>query len=311
MGVVYKAEDTRLQRTVALKFLLPNSIEERQKQRFFEEARNAARLHHPNICPIYEVDEEDKQLFFSMAYLEGKTVSDKIAEGHFGFAEAIDIAIQVADGLEAAHQHGIIHRDIKSSNIIVSSQDHAYILDFGLALRDGNPRLTLERHRVGTPAYMSPEQAQGLEVDSRTDIWSLGVVLFEMLTAKLPFTGRSAVAILHGIVYERAPSLAALVTESPPELQPFVERALAKDRADRWQTARSFASELRGIRARLESDPTRTLTGDGLPVRRNAQSRRALIAAAVGVPVLAATVYFGHRWLPGRSTLPVERNIAV
>src|SRR5258708_20958250 len=138
MGVGYRAEDLRLQRTGALKFLPPHSVEDRHKQRFLEEARNAALLQHPNICPIYEVDEADGTLFFAMAYLEGKTVWEKLGRrGPLTVGESLNIAIQVAEGLEEAHQRGIVHRDIKSSNIIVSAKGHAYILDVGLALRDG------------------------------------------------------------------------------------------------------------------------------------------------------------------------------
>src|SRR5258708_15024515 len=244
MGVVYRAEDLRLQRTVALKFLPPHSLLERHKQRFLEEARNAALLQHPNICPIYEVDEADGTLFFAMAYLDGKTVWEKLGGGRLTIGESLNIAIQVADGLEEAHQRGIVHRDIKSSNIIVSAKGHAYILDFGLALRDGANRVTIQGARVGTPAFMSPEQAQGLPIDHRTDLWSLGVVLFEMLTGKLPFARASEVALVHAIIYDQPPALTSESPDASPELESVLQRSLAKDPALRWQRARDIPTHL-------------------------------------------------------------------
>jgi serine/threonine protein kinase/Flp pilus assembly protein TadD len=308
MGVVYKAEDTRLERTVALKFLPPHSIDQRHKKRFLEEARNAARLHHPNICPIYDVDEADDRLFFAMAYLDGQTLTQKIGARGLDIASALDIAIQIADGLEEAHQHGIVHRDIKSGNIIVSSRGHAYILDFGLALREGAARLTADGGRVGTPAYMSPEQARGTEIDHRTDIWSLGVVLFEMLTGRLPFARDQMDAVVHAVIHDPAPELKTLRNDAPADLERTVQRALAKDPTLRWQTAREIGAELRRIRAGQSDEPTRTLILSPEPRLR---SRRALLTAAAAAPILAAAAYFGRRWLPFYPTLPKQKTIAV
>ncbi len=312
MGVVYRAEDLRLQRTVALKFLPPHSVDDRHKQRFLEEARNAALLQHPNICPIYEVDEADGTLFFAMAYLEGKNVWEKLGGGRLTIGESLNIAIQVADGLEEAHQRGIVHRDIKSSNIIVSAKGHAYILDFGLALRDGANRVTIQGARVGTPAFMSPEQAQGLPIDHRTDLWSLGVVLFEMLTGKLPFARDSEVALVHAIIYDQPPSLKSESPDASPELESVLQRSLAKDPALRWQRARDIATELRRIRDMRDADPTRSLILEESAVRPRFPLRRSVLAAAAAAPVLAAAAYFGRRWLPiGGPAIPAQSNIAV
>lgn len=307
MGVVYKAEDTRLQRTVALKFLAPHEIESRHKHRFLEEARNAARLHHPNICPIYEVDEVDDQLFFAMAYLEGETLSHKIGERGFDIDSALEIAIQIADGLEEAHRQGIIHRDIKSSNIIVNSQGHAYILDFGLSLRTGTQRVTLEGGRVGTPAFMSPEQALGTEVDARTDIWSLGVILFQMLTGQLPFGREHTLALVHAIINDPVPSVQTLRADVPTDVQKAVERALAKDPTLRWQSARDMAADLRRVRGKLGADATRSMI---LPEAKPPRwSRRSVLTAAIGAPALVVAAYYASQLLP--PALPKQKHIAV
>ncbi len=194
MGVVYKAHDMRLDRIVALKFLPPDALSEKERKRFVGEAQAAARIHHPNICPIHEISEHEGQLFFVMAFVEGKNISQLVQDRPMPFDTALDIAIQMAGGLEAAHAQGVIHRDIKSDNVAVDQRGNAWILDFGLALRQDSDRLTAPGGVVGTPAYMSPEQARGLTVDHRTDLWSLGVVLFEMLTGQLPITGAASTA---------------------------------------------------------------------------------------------------------------------
>src|SRR5262249_46799760 len=207
MGVVYRAEDLRLNRPVALKFLPHHSISERDQRRFLQEARTAAAARHPNICPIYDIDEADGEVFIAMAFLEGETLHRRISRGPLGPGHAAEIAIQIANGLECAHQLGIVHRDIKGANIMIGPGGHASILDFGLALLSGATRITGPGHVVGTSAYMSPEQARGLAVDRRTDIWSLGVVLFEMLSGTLPFRRDHPAAVLHAILSDPVPPL--------------------------------------------------------------------------------------------------------
>ena len=178
MGVVYKAEDLQLGRPAALKFLSPAYLEdEEQRARFIKEARAAAALDHPNICTIYEAGEEDGLIFLAMAYVEGDTVTQKIRSGPLDEAQAVDIAVQIADGLQEAHQNDIVHRDIKSSNIMVTSKGQVKILDFGIAKDLASADSDQTRQVLGTPAYMSPEQTREERVDQRSDIWSLGVVL--------------------------------------------------------------------------------------------------------------------------------------
>ncbi len=198
MGVVYKAEDTKLKRTVALKFLPPvYSFDKDVKQRFINEAQAASSLQHHNICNIHDIDEtKDGQIFICMDCCEGETLKKKIERGQIKTDEAIDIIVQAATGLQKAHEKGIIHRDIKPANIFITNDGVVKILDFGLAKLSGQSMMTKMGETVGTIAYMSPEQTRGELVDNRTDIWSIGVVLYEMLIGKLPFKGEYEQAML-------------------------------------------------------------------------------------------------------------------
>ncbi len=241
MGVVYRAQDTRLDRTVALKFLPRESLEGSNRARFVQEARTAARLSHPNICPVYELREEGEDVFFAMALLEGETLAERIDRGALAVPLATSLAIQIASGLEEAHRNGVVHRDVKSANIIVNAEDHAYILDFGLSLLSGVTRMTVPGTVAGTPSYMAPEQASGREVDHRADVWALGVVLYEMLTGRRPFDRDRDVSTLYAIVHEEAPEMVGV----PEGLRRVVARALAKDPGARYQSAREMAADLR------------------------------------------------------------------
>jgi len=312
MGVVYLAEDTRLDRAVALKFLQADSMDDSRRHRFLQEAQAAARVHHPNICPIYEIDEDAGRIFFVMAYVEGETIGDLVQRHRvLPLDLALDLAIQVASGLDAAHRQGIVHRDIKSNNIITDKQGHACILDFGVALREGSERITESGGAVGTPAYMSPEQAQGLEMDRRSDIWSLGIVLFEMLAGRLPFRGGTQFNVLYAIVKDNVPDVAALRPDVPPALQHALRKALNKEPEKRWQTAGEFAAELRRIRESLSQDTVTLLVTPAVPpAARPAWLKRGLFAAALLVALVAA--YFGWRDLwPRGAALPEEKQIAV
>ena len=201
MGIVYKAQDLKLDRFVALKFLPPHlTTSKEEKQRFIHEAKAASTLEHNNICNIHEIDEtEDGQLFISMAYYEGETLDNKIKEKPLPIEEAIDIAIQIAQGLAKAHEKEIVHRDIKPANIMLTKEGVVKVLDFGLAKLSKQTKLTKEGTTLGTIAYMSPEQTRGDKVDRKTDIWSLGVILYEMITGQLPFKGDYDQAVMYGI----------------------------------------------------------------------------------------------------------------
>jgi serine/threonine protein kinase len=249
MGVVYKAEDTRLKRTVALKFLPPALTRDVEaKERFAREAQAASALDHVNICTIYEIDEVEGQAFIAMALIEGEDLTDKIKSGPFALDEAVGIAIQVAEGLREAHEKGIVHRDIKSANIMVTPKGQARIMDFGLAkLATGETKLTRAGSAIGTIAYMSPEQARGEEVDHRTDIWALGVVLYEMVTGKLPFRGEYVPAIMYSILNENPKPLSVLRGEVPVALEQIVETALAKSLDERYRCMADFLADLRAL----------------------------------------------------------------
>ena len=249
MGVVYKAEDTNLDRTVALKFLAPHLLEsEEHKQRSLREAKAAASLDHPNICMVYEVGEADGRVFFAMGYVDGVEVRAKIKERPLKLDEALDIAIQAGEGLRAAHQRGVVHRDIKSSNLMLTSTGQVKIMDFGLAQLAGGTRLTKSETFLGTPAYMSPEQAQRQPTDRRTDIWSLGVVLYEMVTGRLPFEGEREAAVIHAIIRDSHEPITAVRVGIPTELDRIVSKALAKKPEERYQHVDDLLVDLQALR---------------------------------------------------------------
>ena len=252
MGVVYKAEDTKLERPVALKFLAEHAIEDPEhKARFVREAKAAARLDHQNICPIYEIDEVDGQMFLAMAYLEGQTLKAKIAERPLKLDEALDIAIQTAQGLKAAHQKKIVHRDIKPANLMLTEDGPVKIMDFGLAQLADRSRLTKTTTMLGTPAYMSPEQSQRLPTDRRTDVWSLGVVIYEMVTGRLPFEGERQEAVLYAIGAEDPEPITALRVGVPTELDRIVGKAMSKNAAERYQHVEEMIVDLNSLRKKL------------------------------------------------------------
>ncbi len=248
MGVVYRAEDLRLKRQVALKFLPPHLMDAPDlKERFLIEAQAAAALSHPNICVIYEVGEDEDRSFIAMEYIEGGTLRDKIKKGPLKPEQALDFAIQIAAGLGEAHRKGIIHRDIKSANIMVTERGQAKVMDFGLAKLRGGSSLTRSQTTLGTVAYMSPEQARGDELDQRTDIWSLGVVLYEMLAGRLPFRGDHDQTVIHSILHKEPESLIKARPGMAPELEHVVGQAMAKKLAERYQTMEEFREDLAAL----------------------------------------------------------------
>ena len=258
MGLVYKAQDTRLKRLVALKLLPPELTRDKTaKERFFQEAQAASALDHPNICTIHEIDETpDGQLYLVMAYYEGETLKEKIEHGPLPFTDAIDAAVQVGQGLAKAHEAGITHRDIKPANLMLTVDGTVKILDFGLAKLAGAEGITQTGTALGTVAYMSPEQLRGQEVDQRSDIWSLGVVTYEMVAGQRPFKGEQLQAVSVGILQSQPAPLTGSRTGVPLELERVVDRALAKAVADRYQTVADLLSELRMVKRALDSGAT-------------------------------------------------------
>jgi eukaryotic-like serine/threonine-protein kinase len=277
MGVVYKAFDTTLGRLVALKFLPPHLRHNRElKTRLAEEARAASTLDHPNVVVIYEIDEtQDGGLFIAMALHEGVTLRQRMAAG-LPVVEALQIARQIASGLAKAHEAGIIHRDIKPSNIIVASDGIARIIDFGLA-KSIDATATLDGSAKGTPLYMSPEQASAEAVDRRTDLWSLGAVLFEMLANRPPFPGDRELQVMQAIVHQPAPRLRDIRPDLPPEIDAIISRALEKDRAKRYQSAANMVQDLAAVLTTLHA-----------PAPQRSRLRSAYAAAATALILLAA-----------------------
>jgi eukaryotic-like serine/threonine-protein kinase len=248
MGVVYKADDIKLKRCVALKFLPPHLMDSPElKERFLIEAQAAAALNHPNICVIYEVGEDEGRPYIAMEFVDGETLRDKIHKGPLKSEEALAIVGQVAAGLAEAHRKGIIHRDIKSANIMVTGKGQAKVMDFGLAKLRGGSSLTKSQTTIGTVAYMSPEQARGQDLDPRTDIWSLGVVLYEILTGKLPFRGDYDQAVIHQIVHADPDPLNKARPDVPLGVEEIVGQALDKKPADRYQSMEELHEDLEAV----------------------------------------------------------------
>jgi len=254
MAVVYRAHDTKLRRDIALKVLPPDrTVTQNHRERFVREARAAAALHHPNICTVYDVGELDGVWYISMAYIPGRTLKDTVAEGPFDVTAAINVAIQAAHGLQAAHDHNIVHRDIKSANIMIGEKGRVSILDFGIVKLTGSITQTGERRTIGTVAYMSPEQAGGEDVDHRTDLWSLGVCLYEMIAGRLPFDGDHDSAVIYQIVNKEPPRLRGDGRPVPPAVEGIVAKALQKKPGARYQNAEEMIADLRRARTAIDN----------------------------------------------------------
>ena len=315
MGVVYKAEDTRLHRAVGLKFLPADMLHDSAAlERFRREAQAASALNHPNICTIHDIDEQDGQQFIAMEFLDGETLKHRISGNPLPLDEMLELSIQIADALRAAHAQGIIHRDIKPANIFVTKDENAKVLDFGLAkvvpagssgvasqmpTASAEELLTSPGATMGTVAYMSPEQARGEELDSRTDLFSFGTVLYEMATGRMAFSGNTA-AVIHDAILNRAPTPQTQANpHSPPELVRIVNKALEKDRKLRYQSAADIRTDLQRLRRDTESARLPAATNAAFGKGKSRGIRWKLgVPAILAVAVLAGGSYFYLHQVP-------------
>ena len=313
MGVVYKAQDTKLDRVVALKFLPQHlTSSDAEQSRFLQEARAASALNHPNVCGIHAIGEHDGQVFIDMEYVEGKTLRSRIAEKELKIEDALEYAIQIGDALQEAHSKGIVHRDVKCENIMINSRNQVKVMDFGLAKLKGSLKLTKSSSTVGTLAYMAPEQIQGGEVDSRSDIFSFGIVLYEMLTGRTPFRGEHDAAVMYSIVNSVPDPPSAIRPSISAEIDRIVHRALEKEPEDRYQHVDDMVSELRRIHKRTsrvsraaappfqaveksqQTVPVAPESGSGMGGSERRRQRLPLWAFASGAIVLAGAFVAGY-----------------
>jgi serine/threonine protein kinase/tetratricopeptide (TPR) repeat protein len=326
MGVVYRAVDTRLNREVAIKVLPPELVADRErKERFAQEAQAAAALEHPHIAVIYEIDEAEGVTFIVMELIRGEKLRDRIAREPLPAGRAIELATEIAEGLSCAHDRGIVHRDLKSANVMLTDEGHVKIIDFGLAklllpvAHEGGETATAQRHGtdpgvvLGTVSYMSPEQARGAKVDQRSDVFSFGVLLYEMLARKLPFQGPSTVETLNAILRDAPPRLDSRESgggpETSAELQRILDKCLAKDPSDRYQTMKDVVVDLRSVRRRVDSGSVAPVSGG----RRRSRWIPTVVGAAVLLAAGAILFYAVSRDEPvSRDAPPAARpSIAV
>jgi len=292
MGVVYKAQDIKLDRIVALKFLPQHLTSDSvEKERFVHEAKSASALSHPNITTIYEIDEVEGQMFIVMEYCDGKTLKQVVEKESLSIKRVLEIAIQICEGLASAHERGIVHRDIKSENIMACSRGQVKIMDFGLAKLRGATKITETGSTLGTAAYMSPEQAQGEEVDQRSDIFSFGVVLYELLTGQLPFKGEHQAAIVYTIINEEPQPIARFNNQVSAKLEDMVFKALTKDKEERYQHIDELLADLRRERKSLEYVKT-TILAQPVEIQKPIK-KKTISLVLVGLAVLILIVgYF-------------------
>lgn len=317
MGVVYKAEDTKLKREVAIKFL-PRfiSANEEERKRFENEAQTAASLNHPNIAHIYAIEETDDEMFIVMELVDGKELKDIIKEKPVSIEEAVNIAIQIAEGLEAAHNKNIIHRDIKSANIMMTDKGQIKIMDFGLAKIQGSNQVTKIGTTIGTAAYMSPEQARGEELDSRTDIWSFGVVLYELITGHLPFKGNYEHALIYSIINEELIPVTKYSENCSSSLVRIVNKCLEKNPEDRYETAGKLLEDLEIFQV----DPDYGFKTKAIKINRSSSKKskvkKILAVSSIIISVLILSFILPSGWqklknIVGMNSTPAEQHLLI
>jgi tetratricopeptide (TPR) repeat protein/predicted Ser/Thr protein kinase len=314
MGVVYKAQDTKLDRPVALKFLPPHiSDNAEEKARFIHEAQSASALNHPNVTTIYGIEESPEGLFIVMEYVEGKTIKEIAEKDALSIKKVLDIGIQICEGLATAHEKGIVHRDIKSDNIMLTPRGQVKIMDFGLAKLKGATKITETGTTLGTAAYMSPEQASGEEVDQRSDIFSFGVVLYELLTGQLPFKGDHQAAIIYSVINEEPQPIARFNNRVSVKLEDIVFKALAKEKEERYQHIDDLLADLRRERKSLEYVKTTQI-----PVAEPPQPKRKLLPFIIPASIvfIVALIFFvlkpfKFEIVPEKGAVAKENSLAI
>jgi eukaryotic-like serine/threonine-protein kinase len=304
MGIVFKAEDTILKRLVALKFLKPQTIgNKEEKARFMHEAQAAASLDHSSICTVFEIKDVDGHTFISMSYIKGQTLEEKIGYSSFAVEDALDIILQIAHGLQIAHAKGIVHRDIKSANIMITQTGQAKIMDFGIAHLEGGKTLTQTGAPMGTPSYMSPEQIRGDKVDHKSDIFSLGILFYEMLTGNLPFKGEHKLAIMHSILYEKPIPPETFNVNVPQDIQTIISKAIEKKSVNRYQTTSDFIKDLEDLEKGLKPKNRRRIKkGRAIRWTPRALLSALLIILSIGVFAL------GMNWLLTKGIQKYDKN---
>jgi serine/threonine protein kinase/Flp pilus assembly protein TadD len=313
MGIVYKARDTRLDRLVALKFLpIEWSRDADARERFTREAKAASAIDHPHICTVYDIGETDEgRMFIAMAYYPGQTLNRRIQQGALPMELALTIAIQVAEALVAAHEAGIVHRDIKPANILLDSRQQVKVVDFGLAKLAGGTGVTRAGVAIGTPAYMSPEQAEGLPVDHRTDLWSLGVVLYEMLAGLRAFTGDSDHAVMYSVVHHQPVPLDEIRGELLDALLDAVEKCLEKDPDQRYSSSKELLHDLRRLRGDSSGSEGPTVTIRSVSKIQRRMPRLAVMTVVAAVFMVVIAIVLQRYGLMRPPPLPEEKTLVV
>ena len=323
MGVVYKAHDTKLDREVALKFL-PHYVasSDTERARFLQEAKAAANLNHPNVCVIYDIQEADGQQFIVMEYVDGMTVKQKFSTSPLKIDDAIGYAIQIGEALQEAHAKGIVHRDVKSENIMINSKNQIKVMDFGLAKLRGSVKLTKSSSTTGTLAYMAPEQIQGQEIDARADIFSFGVVLYEMLTGNTPFRGEHEAAMMYSILNEEPQPIQKFREDISSEMLHILHRALEKNPEERYQTVKDMTIDIR----RMKKESTRVVRTQDFEAATSSTSKTKSKSVEIALPgwftkkvvawaglflALALVILFRNSILPNSSAKSDKKTIVV